>query len=291
MTSSKIFGGLTLIELEETEFELGHGVLIRQAYAHLSAHFMMAYSPPNENLKLKIHGDWRATKGGIAFDILTEIEISEIAEFKDTLSQEELLWLITCLIRLGGYPFVMLSAISDMSYNSVKESDKNPTIYPFETRNRIFSLKEGAKPYLTKENLEWLKQNWIKAARLIHDNPKFYGALKALDDSSIQGNPSSSLLTIWGAIEQLFSPNTGELKYRVSTNLASFLKPRGEERLKLFKEISKLYNERSTAAHTAKKITYEPVVSSFLHLRNAVIKIIEAGELPTQKDLEELTFL
>ena len=139
--------------------------------------------------------------------------------------------------------------------------------------------------------MEWLKQNWIKAARLIQDNPKFYAALKALDDSSIQGNPSSSLLTIWGAIEQLFSHNTSELKYRVSTNLASFLKPRGDERLKLFKEISKLYNERSTAAHTSKKISYEPVVSSFTHFRNAVIKIIEAGKLPTQKDLEELTFL
>ena len=143
---------------------------------------------------------------------------------------------------------------------------------------------------LETDVLTWVKENWEKTAILLKTQPKFYSAYKAFDDSSIYGKVSSSLLALWGAIEQLFSPNTGELKYRVSANLAAYLCDRGEKRLALFKELSLLYNHRSTAAHTSKESDHSPLINSYIHLRNAIIKIIDAGKLPSQEDLEGLIF-
>jgi hypothetical protein len=64
----------------------------------------------------------------------------------------------------------------------------------------------------------------------------------------------------------------------------------GEERLRLYKNIQKLYNERSTAAHTAKELDHEPLVLSYVHLRNALFKMIDSEKIPSTEELEVLLF-
>ncbi len=287
--SQPLFGGIAKIEITEPEFDLGNGVFIRPTYAHLFAPFTMAFKPPG---KYGFHdGPWKTTKGGYHFDIRAEIEMPVIESLADDFEQQELIWLIASLIRLSTFPFVMVPAISDISFNKVLESEKDPSIYPFETQRRIFGPAKDKKPELNKDNLSWIRDRWYPAAMLLKSSPKFYAAFKAFDAATINQKTSLSLLTVWGAIEQLFSPNTGELKYRVSANLAAYLQPHGEERLKLFKELSKLYNERSTAAHTAKDSDQSPLISSYVHLRNAILKMVDTGEVPTQDDLEKLQFM
>lgn len=290
MEKEKIFGGLSKIEMEIDEFHLGDGIIIRKTYAHLFAPFMIAFSPPGSG-KLKAHGGpWKAAKGGISFDILVEIEMPKQFEFENILNSEDLIWLIACLIRLGSHPFILVSAISDISFSKVKTEEVQPTITPIETKNRIFSAIEDTKPTLSLDDLEWIKSCWKSTAKLIKNNPKFYPALKSFDDATIEGKKSSMLLNIWGAIEHLFSPNTGELKYRVSSNLAAFLEKHGDKRLEIFKDLSKLYNERSIAAHTSKDVDADAILSSYVHFRNALIKIIENGKVPSQEELENLIF-
>jgi hypothetical protein len=282
------FGGLSKVEMSDSEFDLGEGIFIRKTYAHLFAPFMIAFKPPGEN---KIHGaPWKAAKGGIAFDILVEIEMPVVEEFKTAFDQEEMIWIIASLIRLYSYPYLIISAISDISFNKILDSEKEPVINPYETKHRIFNSSKDVQTFLREEHLNWLKENWQKTMRLLKTDSKFFAAFKAFDSAAIFGNPTSSLLTTWGAIEQLFSPNTGELKYRVSANLASFLEKPGIKRLELFKELSKLYNDRSLAAHTSKQLDHKPLVNSWVHLRNALMKIIEMGKVPSQDDLQELIF-
>lgn len=289
MEKNKTFGGLSKIEMDIPEFDLGSGIIFRKTYAHLFAPFLMAFSPPRE--RGGIHGGpWKTTKGGVAFDILVEIEVSEIKEFSDSFTSEEIIWLLACMIRLGSHPFVMVSALSDMSFCEVKTLDSQPTLILLETKNRIFSHSKDVNPKLTEHDLEWLKHYWKDTLKLLKQNPKFYAALKAFDEATVSGKLSLSLLQIWGAIEQLFSPNTGELKYRVCSNLAAYLAEHGEKRLEIFKDLTKLYSERSIAAHTSKDLDFMPVLHSFVYFRNAVIKIIESGKIPTQDDLENLIF-
>lgn len=283
-----VYGGLSHVEMADVEFDLGDNVFIRKTFAHLFAPFMMAFKPPG---KYGHHdGPWKAAKGGFGFDILVEIEMPEVEEFKSVFDKEEMIWIIASLIRISWFPYAGLSAYSDISFNNVLENNVEPILIPVETKGRIFVTPENNEPILTTECLQWLKESWQKTARLLKENPKFYSAYKAFDMATIEGNTSSALLMVWGAIEQLFSPNTGELKYRVSANLSSFLTEKGDERLELFKQLSKLYNERSTVAHTSKQADKTSLFHSYVHLRNALIKIIEDGKIPSQEDLEKLIF-
>jgi hypothetical protein len=288
-SKKKLFGGLSKIEIEVNEFELGDGIKLRKTFAHLMAPFVMAFNPPSgEGVFKHLHrGPYKPAKGGIDIDVFVEIEVQTVKEFSNSIDNEGLIWLIACLIRLGK-PFVTVSTLSDLSFREIDDKVQ-PTIHLVEIKNRIFLSKEE-RPFLEISHLEWIKQYWKSAARLINTNRSFYLALKAFDDSTLESKKSSALLTVWGVIEHLFSPPTGELKYRVSSNLAAFLEAYGSRRLELFKELTKLYNERSKAAHTSKEIDVKAFIDSYYYLRDAIIKIIERGSIPTQEELENLIF-
>ena len=57
------------------------------------------------------------------------------------------------------------------------------------------------------------------------------------------------MVSPWGALEALFSPSTSELKFRVSSLIAAYFEVPGVERVKCQREVAKLYDKRSTAAH------------------------------------------
>jgi hypothetical protein len=64
----------------------------------------------------------------------------------------------------------------------------------------------------------------------------------------------------------------------------------GASRLKLYKQVVKLYNERSVAAHTVKDVEIGPLVETYVLMRNALIRVINEGKVPTQSDLESMLF-
>jgi hypothetical protein len=107
----------------------------------------------------------------------------------------------------------------------------------------------------------------------------------------VRTRTSSSLLTVWGALEQIFAPSAGELRYRVAANLAAYLEPRGPKRLAAYKHVLQLYNERSTAAHTAAEGDWKALLSSWVILRNALMKMIREGHVPSQVDFEQILFV
>jgi len=97
--SSNIYGGLSGVEMVDTEFDFGRGIIIRKTYAHLTSPFIMAFKPPG---KYKFHdGPWKAAKGGVSFDISAEVEVPVIKELNDDFDQMDLLWLVVALLRLA----------------------------------------------------------------------------------------------------------------------------------------------------------------------------------------------
>ena len=95
---------------------------------------------------------------------------------------------------------------------------------------------------------------------------------------------------VWGALEQLFAPSKAELRYRVSSNIAAYLNPPGEKRLEAYREILDLYNHRSTAAHTAKDVDQSAFLSSYVLMRNALVRMVDEQHVPDQKELERAIF-
>jgi len=283
-----LYGGLSGAELPTDSFELGEGVVLKRTYAHLMSPCLMAFMRPGPE---GIHpAPWKAARGGYSYDIEIEIRVPNTPILGGSADPRETIWWIAALLRIAHVPFLTVPAVSDQSFKTVRESTVEPVIEPFETEARIMASAEGSRPKIPPDTLDWVKEKWTRGGKLLNSNPGFYSALKAFDTATVRGKTSSSLLALWGGLEQIFSPSPGELRYRVSSMLASYLEPPGESRLELYKKILKLYNERSVAAHTAKEMEPGPLLETYVLMRNALVRIIDENVIPTQADLEARLF-
>lgn len=283
-----IYGGISNVYLVDNEYDLSHGVKLRRTYAHLMSPCIIAYKPPEPG---KHHpGPWRSAKGGFSYDINVELGVPLHTELPGKLNPKDTIWWIAALLRLAHHPHLIVPTISDQSFLGGENADTEPVIEPFETTNRIFSLAEPNDNSLDEPHLSWVKEVWVSGAILVQKNPKLTSIIHAFDSATINGRTSSAMMSIWGGIEQLFCPSPGELRYRVSANLATFLEEPGKKRVELFKKIMKLYDARSTAAHTTNDISTRDLLESFVIMRNALVKILDMNSVPTQESLEQEMF-
>ncbi len=278
-----ISGGTLPVE----QFDLGHGVSMHRTYAHLMSPCLMAFAPAEAG---KPHpGPWRAANGGFSFDITIELRIGD-GEKPDGFNDTETAAWILALLRLGYAPYLTAPVAIDMPFSQAVRSEVAPTITPLETQARNFFKSAERPEEIPLHELEWLKTAWHPAAELARANPQLLTALQAFDSSRVRTRISQSVLTIWGALEQLFAPSAGELRHRVAANIAAYLAPRGPERLATYKHVLKLYNARSAAAHTAKDLDRGVMLESWVILRNALVKMITEQRVPSQTDFEHLLY-
>ncbi|MDX6576350.1 MAG: hypothetical protein QOE96_2303 [Blastocatellia bacterium] len=281
-----LYGGVSGVTLATDSFDLGERVEIRQTFAHLFSANMMAFARPEPG---RHHpSPWRAAKGGFAYDIEVEIRAPSRTSLGESFDAKETIWWIAALLRMAHFPYLSVPVISNHSFSEVSQSDQEPTLTPFETEGRIFGPAHGVVSVLDSANLEWVRDKWVTAGKLLNQNPKFYSVLKAFDLATLRGRASSSLLAMWGGLEQIFAPTPGELRYRVAALMASYLEEHGPKRLSLYREILKLYNERCVAAHTAQEVETGSLVQTYVIMRNVLVKIVDTNEVPIQSDLEAL---
>jgi hypothetical protein len=110
-----IFAGLSQVRYKGEPFDLGNGVMLRSAYAHLFAAPMMAFrrAAPGQ-----AHPPpWRTAKGGFAWDIEVEIAVPLGSRFPAGLDAEQVARLIATLLRLSRYAYLMLPVISDHAFS------------------------------------------------------------------------------------------------------------------------------------------------------------------------------
>jgi hypothetical protein len=286
---STLYGGIMNAELAETDFELGDGVRLKRTFAHLMSVNLMAFAPPVEDGKHH-GGPWKSARGGRGYDITIEIQVPIDGVLPGSLPARETVWLFAALVRLAKCPYLMVPVISSHSFEVIAGSEEEPILEPFETEMRLFSAPDQSSAILDSDLLTWVSQVWSPTAKLMGQDKRFDSAFRAFDLCTIRGRTSSSLLTVWGALEQLFAPSTSELRYRVSSNIAAYLNPPGENRLKAFREILDLYNHRSTAAHTAKDADQSALLRSYILMRNALVLMIQEQRVPDQKELEQAIF-
>jgi hypothetical protein len=283
-----LYGGVSGVKLPVESFALGEGVELRQTYSHLFSANMMAFSPRGPQ---GYHpAPWKAAKGGFGYDIEVEIRAPLQTTLGGAFDAKETIWWIAALLRLARFPYLSVPVISDRSFRDIPTSKEEPTLTPFETEGRLFGPSQSNDCTLGADHLAWVAQKWVSAGRLLNNNPKFYSALKAFDSATVRGRASASLLALWGGLEQIFAPSAAELRFRVAALLASYLEVPGASRLELYRQVLKLYNERSIAAHTAQDIETAPLAQTYVVMRNALVRMIDEEKVPTQADLESMLF-
>jgi hypothetical protein len=277
--------GISGATLPQERFGLGHGLVLSRTYSHLMAPYIMAFAPAKPGAAHP--GPWRAAGGGFGYDITIQLEVPH-GQLPAGLTAAKAGWWIIALLRIAHAPYVFAPVTIDMPFDEAAASVIEPKITPLEVKQRWTRKSDERAEVLELSWLAWLAVNWVEIIEMMVAHPKALAAFEALDSCRAQQRASVKMLTIWGAIEQLFAPSAGELRFRVAANLASYLEPRGSKRQRTFKKILKLYNERSAAAHTTTEIEMAHALQSWVLLRNALMRIINDRKVPSQEDLEYL---
>jgi hypothetical protein len=204
LTHEYLYGGISGATLAVESIDLGEGIEIRQTYAHLFSANMMAFARPEAN---RPHpAPWKAAKGGFSYDIEAEIRVPSRTSLGESFDAKEIIWWLAALLRLSSVPYLSIPVISNHSFGDIVRSDEEPTLMPFETEGRILRHPEDGTSVLDTKDLHWVKHRWVVAGKLLNQNPKFYSVLKAFDLATLRGRASSSLLAMWGGLEQIFAP-------------------------------------------------------------------------------------
>lgn len=289
---STLFGGdlhagIAGIELQKATFSLGHGLTLSKTYAHLMAPFVMAFkpAPPGRHHP----APWKPAQGGGSFDVNAELFIPAEIE-RQFGSRIEVATTVLFLLRLGVNPAITLPVFANYAFNEIENvKDNEVLLFPYEVQPRHFPL--GVVGGLaTTDSMIWTAERWPVAQRLINESAEFALAVNAIDGGQFLRQSALTLVSLWAAIEALFSPSTSELKFRVSSLVAAFLEPPGAARHELQQGVAKLYDKRSAAAHGKPKHEAEDLLATFSLLRRILMAIIDRGGVPSKVELEQSLF-
>ncbi len=283
-----IYGGLTGPKFPVDEFEFGRGILASRTYAHLMAPFLMLFAPP---AKAGQHhtGPMRAAKGGFGFDVVTQLYIPGSFRPEDWFDGINTVWWFTALLRFIATPHIRVPAIANAPFQDGPTMEEIEII-PVEIEHRSLLMAPQEVVELTLKHLEWVRDVWYPTGMLMRTSPEFNTLFQVVDECLFARSPSLALLSLFGAIETVFSPARAELRFRVSSNVSAFLEDPGLPRLKLQKKVAKLYDARSGAAHGSKDTKHEDLLETYVLAKRVITKIIDANHVPSKNELEQRLF-
>ncbi|AUT75690.1 hypothetical protein C2L64_45965 [Paraburkholderia hospita] len=231
---------------------------------------------------------WNASTLHNEFDVHTELVIRSGYKPPGDLTPYDVARTITSLLRLCCDPtirFLMQSSHSFSEIAAIPHPELRLT--PVESSPQYIQLAL-AKPKPMIGLLDWVRDHWPNAVGLMASHAAFRLAMEAFELSTFVPHHALTLVSLWGALEALFSPSTSELRFRVSVLIASYAYPPGEERLALQREIFELYDKRSAAAHGKPKHNDTHLVQTFNILQRVLVRMIEDNEVPSKAALNNM---
>ncbi|MBU1361905.1 MAG: hypothetical protein KKC79_19925 [Gammaproteobacteria bacterium] len=288
-----LYIGLTELELGDRQFDLGEGIMLRGSAATFMYPFTLV-NTDKESMRVsqgQLGADgypplpqpafWHL--GGRQTVVSAEIQVPAEAA-RSHAERFAIARTLVFVLRLWSNPAICMHAMSSGAFSSAQALSA-ARVVPLETwpRHVALGLIDGSK---VLESISWVGDNWREAHWLYASSAEFRLAADALDSGQFIQNDALVLVSLWGALESIFSPSTSELKFRVSALVASYLEPLGPARAALQKEVARLYDKRSAAAHGKPRHEKADVLASFELLRKVLIKMIREKAVPTKEALE-----
>jgi hypothetical protein len=268
---------LSGIQLDFNSFDLGHGVTLSSTYLHLMSHPVLAFKRARPG---KHHPEpWQpveASPGTTSIDLYAQLAVPAVAGDKRA-HLDHASW-IAFLLRFATDTTVTITLSSPADVRKLRAGEARARLM-----EPVRRLHEGAT--VARDTAEWVKDNWHSSLHL-GQNEALMFALGAIYHSH-RSSEELGLVSVWAALERLFSSNAAELKYRVCSNIAAFLEPPGQGRYQTFKYLTQLYDARSAAAHGSPVKRRAAYMDSATIASQAILRIIELGRVPTKEDLEK----
>jgi hypothetical protein len=283
-----LYIGLSGLNLEDSVIELPFGVKLERTYAHVMSPITIAFAPAPTNGPHP--PPWKTTRGGFGHDVTAQLTVPVTAG-EDVNARLEVARVTVFLLRLWTDPSIVAAVLSNVPFSDIAGvPDEAAYIMPMEHRRRSFALGLQDESR-TLDSLSWVIENLPSALNLTKKSAEFRLASHAMSAGQFIEDSALILISLWGALEAIFSPSASELRFRVSTLISSYLNPPGSKRMTHQKEIAELYDKRSAAAHGKQKHGGDDVLLTFELLRKVLIQIIRDGQVPTKTQLEERLFI
>lgn len=283
-----LYAGISGIPMAEDRYDLGGGLSLERTFTHLMGSFFMAFSAPKEPGQHH-PGPWKSVPGATSFDVIAELRVPyELPAAVGT--QMDVARMVMMLLRLGVHPGIGSPVVANYPLASMPQRpDTEIWLRANEQLPRFFSVVSDATT-ITPEHAAWLAKTWPVAIKLHQENQDFALAMQALDGSHFIYNSALALVSLWAALEALFSPSTSELKFRVSALIAAFLEKPGPTRYELQQSVAKLYDKRSAAAHGKPKHEDADLLATMNLVVHVLVKMLADGKVPRKGDLERSLF-
>lgn len=292
MTDHKIYDlyfGFTHLDLKDTEVNFGDGIRLRTAYAKFLSPLTLVNTGSLEVVKGVVPpAYWQMSVREDEVTAELTIPADSVKELKDSF---EIARIIIFLSRLRANPAIGLHVVARHPISKLISlpNDVDITVRPIEIEPRHFSLHVMHENEVI-QSFDWIREHWKTALELYRTNAEFRLAVDAIDSGQFVHSTSLAIVSLWAALEGLFSPAQNELRFRVSALIAAYLRPPGVERLKFQKEVASLYDKRSAAAHGKPKHHGDDLLKTFELLRTVLMTMIQRGEVPTKDQLEVSLF-
>ena len=213
-------------------------------------------------------------------------------------------WLISAMLFLKGYYFVLPVAFNTYSWESfagqtlpeAKEKNELPAFQGGLTDYglTVLSLPTEAKDHseILEADAKWIEANFDIFNELAYKSDSFRMALEASIDWRYSKEPRSAISRIWGGIESLYGVNS-ELVFRISLYSATLLEACGEHRKERFNQVKKLYSMRSKVVHGEKVSDADMQMTlheSFFLLRELLLLCAKNQRVISNTDIDSSLF-
>jgi hypothetical protein len=298
------------LEVEEALLKLGPGVCIRRLDGDISVFDLAAAGAAGFR-------EWAMLEPFLA-RCTCEIEVEPAGATESAGSTLSKAWLASALMRLKGFGGHLPLASSAYSWNVVAgHQERTKGIFREELEERgvesavnsprraLPAFKgqlldvhtsllrpENVKRVLTKDDADWVSDNYERFNKLAGESEAFNFALASAVEWQYASSPRMAMAQLWSGIEALFGISS-ELVYRISLQVACLLEERGMTRRERFDKVKKLYEVRSKAVHGEElsfSRLYGAVVESFDILNRLLLASVEKGRLFTPDDINQAIF-
>jgi len=191
-------------------------------------------------------------------------------------------------IRTGSE--IICPAVCELSWAALQTNPPN--------KCRAFHFERGlaheavAEPkLLLVDDLDWIRNNLATVIRLT-DDERFQTAVEALCTYMLAASDRMKVAQLWAGVDAIFDVQH-ELQYRLSALTARLLAEPGPSCRGIYKEMKKLYGERSKIIH-GQKVSAEKIRAHIGAVRSRLAEIltrlIELGKVPSNDEFEEMLF-
>ena len=283
-----LYAGIAGASVEVNSFHFGEGIVLSKTFAHLMAPFLMAFAPAELG---KHHpAPWKAAQGGFGFDVLAQLKVPTKFNPPRWFDHFNTAWWFAALLRLRATPLISVPVIASEPFSKAPEIEHDIQFWPIEAEPRRLILDRAPATRVSESVLVWVGDHWREGGVLMHESEEFNLLMQAFDQSLFARSVKLALLSLWGALEAVFSPGRNELRFCVTAFIATFLEPAGENRQSLQRKLTKLYDSRSAAAHGRSESLLEPLLETYAITKCIVTKILEENRVPTPLQLENQLF-